>query len=406
MPVPDPCRVAILLPSPWQGGMLRTAIALTQVLGACRAPDGRAVAPVLGLPADGDDNWRDIAHAIEAQGRAAPHPFPVRRMRWVFRSAPETVLMHGLDATASWPARMAVPTDGLHDFRDCDAWIVFGSMTEGYVVPLRPRAVFCADLPYRYVAEPSSWFTPEIRERMAETFLGWRHARAVFTTTPRTASDLVTFAGVPGALVRLLPTPVDPPSGPVPAPRPPGETILWVTNAAAHRNHARTLAALRRYWDELGGRFDVAVCGPGTEALRPGASDHPMARALEADAALASRIRVLGRLDDASYLAAVADSGFVLHNALTDGFTFAGFDAARAGRHFVGSDHQAMRHLAERYGIDTIWYDPRDVAALATALMRAEAAARAGEVPRHAPRADDPAARLAAYQALLHQVLA
>jgi glycosyltransferase involved in cell wall biosynthesis len=266
--------------------------------------------------------------------------------------------------------------------------------------------VFCADLLYRYVAEPASWFTPEIRERMAQTFLGWRHARAVFATTPRTASDVVSFAGVPGARVRLLPTLIDPPSGPAPPPRPPGETILWVTNATSHKNHARTLAALRRYWDELGGRFDVVVCGAGTEALRPGASDHPMAQALSADPALARRFRILGRIDDATYLAAVADSGFVLHNALMDNGTFAAFDAARAGRHFVSSDYPSMRYLAQRYGIDTIWYPPRDVAAMAASLARAEAALRAGEAPRHQLRADDPAERLAAYQALLHQVLA
>ena len=382
--------------------MLRSAITLTQVLGACHAPDGRPVAPVLGLLAEGDYDWP----ALEAEGRHAAHPYQLRRMRWVARGAAEVAAMYRLSPDPAWPAQLSVPEDGLYGFRDCAAWIVFGAMTEGYVAPLRPRAVFCADVLYRYVIQPISWFTPELRDLMARTFLGWRHARAVFATTPGTAADATSFAGVARERVMLLPTLVDPPSGKLPPRRPPGRSILWVTNGAPHKNQMRTLAALRRYWDELGGSYDVVICGAGTEDLRPGASEHEMARALVADAALAGRIRILGRVSDAAYLAALADSAFVLHNALTDNGTFVAFDAARAGRYFVSSDYPAMRYLAERYGVDTIWFPPRDVAATAAALARAEAAVHAGQTPHHALRADDPQERQRGYQTMLERVLA
>ncbi|MEI9891992.1 MAG: hypothetical protein WDN45_17350 [Caulobacteraceae bacterium] len=66
-----------------------------------------------------------------------------------------------------------------------------------------------------------------------DTFLHWRAARCVFSTTPGTVTDNVSFAGVTGSKALLLPTLVDPVAGVASREAgPPGDYILWVTNTS------------------------------------------------------------------------------------------------------------------------------------------------------------------------------
>ena len=399
------CRIAILLPAGWHGGMVRSAWALADLLGGLRAPDGRSIEVVVGLRRDGGYDW----DALEARARSAPYPLSVRRLVWANKSPralnamaartiiPERLVSHGV-----------LPCDGLHDFMDCEAWITFGTSMEGYVPPIRPRAVFCADHIGRYVTGPDDFMNPIRKTLMDETFLGWRHSLCVFSTTPRTASDTVSFAGVPGARVMLLPTLVDPIRGVVPPlPQAPGERILWVTNPSRHKNHLMALEALRLYWTQLHGTMDVTVCGAFNESLRPGrGSDHPFARALEQVDSIIDRFHFAGETDDATFLRKVSESAFVWHNVVIDNGTFVAFDAARAGRHFVSSDYPQMRYLAERYGIEVSWFSSSDPKAAAQALLSAEQKVRAGQTPNHALRADDPAERARAYQGLVNVLMA
>lgn len=399
------CRVAILLPAIWHGGMLRNAWALADTIGDLRAPDGRPLEVVIGFRRDGAYDWP----AFEARARQASYRLSIRKLDWSFKPpailnvmAARELIPEGL-VTYGW-----MPRDGLHDFLDCEGWIVFGTSLEGYVAPLRPRIIYCADHISRYVPEAERFRTPEHKKLTDETFLGWRHARCVFATTPRTISDTVSYAGVVSRNVKLVPTLIDPVRDtPVPQMRPPGDRILWVTNPARHKNHLKALEALRLYWQEFDGRLDVLICGPSTDQLRPAsASDHPFAEALRNRPRLIERIAFAGEADDAAFLDLIADSAFVWHNVIMDNGTFTAFDAARAGRHFVSSDYPSMRYLADRYGIDGIWFPATDARAAAAALREAERRLRAGEAPRHVLVADDPQERVRAYQGLLDTLLA
>ena len=397
------CRIALFLPQAWYGGMERNAWALAELLSGLRAPDGRPIEVVIGLRGDGRYDWE----ALEAQARASSGRIAVRRLKWVQRSGEAVNAMFGDGTVPPGVQRASLPFDGLYNFLDSDAWVVFATTYEGYVPAVRPTAVYSADHIHRYVPLPTSHLTPALIEQNDDTLLYWRRARCVFSTTPGTVSDSIGYAGVAASRALLLPTLVDPLAGvSTPAPRPPGDYILWVTNTSPHKNHAKALEALKIYWTEFGGNLDVVVCGSLVETLKPGSrSTHALTVGLEKGAGWSHRVRILGHVDDEAFFDLVAGSAFIWHNAIIDNGTFVAFDAARADRRVVSSDYPAMRYLTERYGIDTSWFPASDPAAAAQALLHAEREVRAGRKPNHRLKADDPAERATAYQHMIEMLL-
>ena len=130
-------KVAILLPNVWRGGMLRNAFALADLL-ACREWDriGK-VNVILGLRRDGQYDWP----SLHATARASLGSVSVRDMEWT--SCPIDTARRMFPSLAPVPPaveEVVMPRDYRHNFLDCDAWIVFGQSTEGYVAPLRPYA--------------------------------------------------------------------------------------------------------------------------------------------------------------------------------------------------------------------------------------------------------------------------
>ena len=108
------------------------------------------------------------------------------------------------DAGRDFLSAMYVPADGLLNFMDCEAWIIVGA-NEGYVPKLRPTAIYCPDLARRYSSDPRDVLTPDDKRKMDETYLSWRHARCVFTTSPSALADIVSFSGVAPARALLTP---------------------------------------------------------------------------------------------------------------------------------------------------------------------------------------------------------
>jgi hypothetical protein len=249
---------------------------------------------------------------------------------------------------------------------------------------------------------------PGISGDLHETYLGWRHARTVFATTPQTLEDVVGFAGVRRAQTLLVPTLVQP----VPAEEAGGESpiaepsIVWVTNGSLHKNHANAIESLRIYYDELGGALPLVVMGESTSTTMDptGDSQTAAARALRAAPSVARRTTFLGRPPDRTFHAVIRGAAVVWHNVIIDNGTFVAFDAARGNRHLVSSDYPQMRYLCERYGIDAFWHPSGDPRAAAQALLDAERAHRSGGSPAHALREDAPAELESAYGTVIRRI--
>ena len=397
-----------MLPNEWRGGMLRNARALAGLIAGRSWLGIGAVEVVVGLRSHGPCDWAALEREF---GAAGPH-VSLRRMDWERRPVAGLRTIFGsLPGLPDMIAECSVPRDHGHDFLDCDAWILFGSSLEGFVVPARPVAVYCADLIQRYVPEIFAGDGEECRwARQVETHLGWRQARCVFATTPQTLSDAVSYAGVRRDRALLAPTLVDPIGGARPLPpsgRSTGELyILWITNTSPHKNHQAAMEALRSYYGELDGTLPVVVAGTHSNLLAPGAdADYPACRVIREARDMLPHLRFAGEVTDAAYLRLVSGAALVWHNVIADNGTFVAFDAARAGRHFVSSDYPQMRYLCERYGFAALWHPANDPRAAALALVEAERRAAAGADPGHALRQDSDDERHIAYGALLAMLL-
>ncbi len=402
-------KIAILLPNVWRGGMLRNALSLAELIAGHDWDGLGRIGVVIGLRRDGDYDWP----ALEETARTSRGTISIRRMDWA--SWPSLHVQRMFPTLADMPrtvSELAIPTDRRHNFLDCDAWIVFGRSTEGHLAPLRPYAVYCADLLQRYV--PQIFDTPDGQEQpwvwalQTTTFLGWRAARCVFATTPQTLGDVVGYAGVRASQALLTPTLIEwPKHRPQIAARD-GSTpaIVWVTNPAPHKNHAAAVRAAGIYYEELGGTLPLVVVGTGSEKLDPRTGgDTTGARAFRSAPAVLERTRFAGEVSDAAYQHLIGGAAIVWHNVIMDNGTFVAFDAARAGRHLVSSDYPQMRYLCERYGVAPIWHPADDPAAAARALITAEGRFRAGERPAHALREDADSERLGAYGTVLQRLL-
>jgi hypothetical protein len=382
--------------------MLRNASALAALLAQTQWPSVGRLKVVVGLLRSGPYDWSTLGRQFAALGSNVS----LRRMNW--ESWPVNSITTMFNTLAPLPdaiTHCSVPRDYGYDFLDCDAWIVFGSSLEGFVVPARPLAIYCADMIQRYVPQiyaGTGFEDPWMRQ--IATHLGWRSARCVFCTTPHTRTDAVSYAGVRASRALLAPTLAEPIAGGL-HPFRPGTSdpyILWITNPSMHKNHQKAMDALRHYYSELGGTLPVVVAGSDSDLLAPDSgAELQSSRSLKAATDVVPHLRFVGEVTNTAYLRLVSEAAVVWHNVIIDNGTFVAFDAARAGRHFVSSDYPQMRYLCERYGIAASWYKAGEPAVAAAALLVAERAAAAGQDPGHNLHQDFPEERRAAYGAML-----
>jgi glycosyltransferase involved in cell wall biosynthesis len=389
--------------------MLRNAYTLARLITRHEWAGLGKISVVIGLRREAPYDWVSVESRIRDCGVAVS----LRRMEWTAWGV-ETVrcMFPSLNQIPSVVDEVMLPRDYRHNFLDCDAWIVFGQSIEGYVAPVRPFAVYCADLIQRYVPQIFDSGDPvrhlHVWGRQTQTFLGWRAARCVFATTPQTRRDVISYAGVPSDRALLAPTLIDPLVGAGVAQHFEADQphIVWVTNNSPHKNQAMAVNAARIYYDELGGDLSLTVVGSDSNLLDPRSGSASIgAVAFERTPGVTRRTDFAGEVSDAVYSRIVQNAAVVWHNVIVDNGTFVAFDAARYNRHMVSSDYPQMRYLCDHYGIVPIWHRADDPRAAAEALLLAEGRFKAGERPLHSLREDTEGERLAGYGAILQVLL-
>jgi hypothetical protein len=401
-------RIAILLPNVWRGGMLRNAFALARLIASHDWADLGKIDVVIGLRREAPYDWMAIESSIKNCGAGVS----LRRMEWTsWNVAAASRILPSLESLPEIISDVMLPRDYRHNFLDCDAWIIFGQSIEGHVAPWRPYAVYCADLIQRYVPRIFGSGGPQhhqIWARQLQTFLGWRAARCVFATTPQTQRDVISYAGVPGSRALLAPTLVEPLVGTTVS-QPSGvnePSIVWVTNASPHKNHAMGVAAARIYYEELSGTLPLVVIGNDSHLLDPRVgSGIAGADAFKQASEVMRHAHFIGEVSDAVYSRIVQAAAVIWHNVIADNGTFVAFDAARFDRHLVSSDYPQMRYLCERYGVVPIWHRADNPSTAAQALLLAERRFKAEERPLHKIRQDTEDERLTGYGAVLRLLL-
>jgi glycosyltransferase involved in cell wall biosynthesis len=395
-------RVAVLLPQPYRGGSLKGTRDLCLLLRAAGAE------PVCGLLAD-TYAWEQLA-PFRAAG------IPVRPTTWPTIRPEEAAAICRLhpqvEADPRAAGRWTAPHDAGSGFLDCDLWLVVSDRCPARVLPLRPVVALVYDCIQRYVPElfdAHAWRVYEgvFREQALDA---WR----VLATTPPTLRDLIDFAGVPARRTRLLPVHYLPPESDAEdsavTPSPPaaaGGGVLWLSNAARHKNHLALLDGLEEYWAG-GGRLGVTLAGVETGLLAGGSTIHYHLEVQRRIAALGrwrSRLRVVGELPESAFRRALRGATALLHGARADNGTFAVIDAGICGTPALSSDYPQMRHLAETFALAPRWFAADDPAGLAARLHEVEAdPQRVDPAPVRAAIARQRAAAVAALRALLAEV--
>jgi glycosyltransferase involved in cell wall biosynthesis len=376
-------KIAVFLPRPWRGGMLRAVQGFCSALLSAAVRQGRDIELVLSIQAN--------TYKVNEIDLTDPR-LTVRETRWTVLSDGESRLL-GIANTECVPPYVR-PTDGGRDFMDCSLWIVFGAYflpEVGVLAPLRPYYVYVPDLIQRNI--------PQIYgDEVIPLGSGWlmntgliltiRHAERVLVTTPQTAEDAVGYAGAARDKVILMPLwlverSINGTAGPG-WERP---YLLWVSNTTPHKNHSHAIDALEKYYEQ-GGTLDTLLVGAlahGTSVARRHRArkpDRPYWRST-ADKSnetrfTSKRLHFLGEVSDRQHMNLIAGARFVWHNVLYDSGSFIALDTAHAGVPLLSSDYPEMRYVCDVFNIPCSFFSPTDVESAADALGRMERSVQDG----------------------------
>lgn len=273
-----------------------------------------------------------------------------------------------------------ISADG-NDFLDCETWILYHPPSEGVVAPLRPFAIFCADLLSRIVPQA---FDPAKRQDspswlgILNSFETYRLADMVFTTTERTRADVVAYAGVPKVRTMVAPQFVE--SGneaEAVAENPVGldRYFLWTSNDTPHKNHDRAFSMLEQFYsDRPADAIPVVLTGVGTEHFDPrqpptGHPYHEEIRArIAASPKLMENVVFMGTLGRPEFLAVLKGAAFLWHNVIYDNGTAAVYEAAEVGVPSLATDYPQMRFFDEKFGTRACFFSAFDIEAGTEAL--------------------------------------
>ena len=377
-------RVAVILPKAYRGGTLRATKDLAKMLKWGSRQRGVELDVVLACRKDVYDFDSEFSEIRE-------FGIQVRPLEWKTVTDEARTIGElsstGLVADARHD-QFALPCDGSNDFLDCDFWLFVSDRFDVPLLPIRPYGAVIFDYIQRYVPEV---FTDSQFVLQAEGMIPFvREASFLIVTTPATRGDLNAYAGVPERKIFQIPLffeLIKECEGPRLWKE---EYIVWVSNPTPHKNHARVLRGLEKYYDELGGKLKTILVGPEVDFFsasndRPGIKEMPTVarvRSLISNSpSLLKNLRITGELPPAAYASAIKHARFLLHGNLYDNGTFSVIDAASLGVPSLSSRYPAMEYLNELCRLNLMFFDPYSVDDLAQALKLMESRERPVDLP-------------------------
>jgi len=376
--------IMVVMPHPWKGGFFRVAAALCNALDEM-VVDGSRFRVILGVPAEYECTERYLLNANVSVEQIAYQGADVFDTRFV---DPEKVeRLCGLPLVT--PAA-TLPYGDPGPIGEVDAYILLSALYfEGVFVSRKPYAVYVADMIQRYVPEIYSdaganyGAPPWKMDRHQRAAL--KEAKCVFATTAQTLNDTLHYGGVePSNTMRFPMFAMDiadrqSPDRPQKARRSydlrdlisqnnfkveAGRYFLWVTNAAAHKNHVNAFRALRHYYESLGGDLKCLICGPVTDMLIPGELASPyhskVYNEIRQWTGYNDHVKVLGYLSDHTYLSLLKDAKFLWHNVIYDNGTFSIIEASSVGTPVLSSDYPQIRFIDEQFKVGSKFFNARD----------------------------------------------
>jgi glycosyltransferase involved in cell wall biosynthesis len=354
-------RIAVIVPVGYRGGSLRGAKLLAQALWEGSRQKGEEAEIIFAHLDDPaiytNEEFTDLHPAITRR------PYQWKNLN--YSEAYRAMYYAGHDQWQTSSAEYLVPDDGMKQFMDCDLWVIISDRLPLPLLPVRPYICMVYDYLQRYEAIlPHGADLPFLNAARA--------AERVLVTTHFTERDALQYAGIkPNKLVRVpMLAPVMQMVSSYAMPQDAGSYFLWTTNAAPHKNHLNAIAALKIYYEKLGGTLECRITGVNTEKLLMSDASHivPAAKLFKTSELLKKNLSWLGELPEASYQSQLVGAAFLWHAGCIDNGTFSVIEAAYSRVPSLSSDYPAMREIDKQFSLNLQWMDAHDPQHMAAQL--------------------------------------
>lgn len=356
-------RLAVILPAPYTGGVVRSLINICRMLVIGARACGDELSLTLGLPKG--QSW-SLHHQRIVAG------FGIQTRFFELQSIARASLdgaysSFGINTTVDLPAEAVVFNDGIANFEDSDFWYLISDAVPSPLPAHRKYACMIYDYANRY--EPSI-FDEEQWKGFHFRADATQGAAFVVTTTAQTRRDAITFAGADPERVHVFPLefdPVDSTNFDITLPElemfPVESFVLWPTIISQHENHLPVLAGLEEYLAT--NDMQVVVIGKGTSSFNPH-NEHPSIRhpyvesvrkLIASSRLLYKRIVFKDFVSDEVMLALMRKALCVLHTSRGDNGSYTVVEAAWQGTPSLSNRYPAMENLGEYFGIPLEFFD-------------------------------------------------
>lgn len=369
-------RLALILPAPYSGGVVRSLINICRMLTMGARACGDELYLTLGLPKD--QEWLPDNERVVAELGIQTRLFERRTMACA--SLAGAYERHGVDVSPDLAQEILVFDDGITNFEDADFWYLISDTVPAVLPAHRRYACMIYDYAWRYVPEIFSegqW--QDFRFRAATT----QNADFVVTTTPQARRDAINFAGAAPDRVLVFPSEFDPVDCAGFDPNPaeveafaPQSFVLWPTIISGHENHLAVLAGLDAFLGETNLR--VVVIGKGTSSFDP-LNDKPsiqhsyvesVRKLVASFPLLRERVVFLDFVSDEALMALMRKALCVLHTSRGDNGSYTVVEAAWQGTPSLSNRYPAMEDVGAYFGLPLEFFDYYRPGSLAEGLRR------------------------------------
>jgi len=360
--IPMNYRLAVILPSPFSGGVIRSLINICRmlVLGAQRSGDKLKL--VVGLPRMQGWSIRN-AEIFSSLGIET---------RFFDQKAIQSDKLKGSYACLGVSLEDGIPDttiffdDGIANFEDVDFWYLISDSVLGPLPAHRKYACMVYDYANRYVPEifdESQWKKFYLRAGVATS------ADFIVTTTRQTRLDAINFAGVNPEKAHVFPIEFDAIDDGFEL-----DTklvnqfdsrsfILWPTILSGHENHESALLDLEIFLKN--NDLQVLIIGRGTNSFNPKNHepmvDHPYIRRIrgliDSSEILEERLIFLDYVSDKLLLTLMRLAFCILHTSHGDNGTYTVVEAAWQGTPAISNRYPAMEEVGEYFKLPLEFFD-------------------------------------------------
>ena len=362
-------KIAVFLPVKYQGGVLRGVKNIVKMLAVGSQRCGDDVIIVLSILKDAYDVSRDFADILLYKN------VRIRETVWetLDHDSVEMVFEFAkINQRKNIYPFYSVPNDMINCFYDCDYWLLITDRTDYPILPLREYCI----VPYDYIQRHVNFGA---KFSFISFIQNVRGAKNVFVTTPQTRTDCSFFCGIDINRVHLLDIECDFDSCNIGKKKNENfkNYILWISNAAIHKNHMAALQALQFYYEEENGSLPVIIIGTGMDSFNyKNRNDYINAdncgyieecRAFIKNSVLKDKMEFNGFVTDYKRNELLYNARFLLHPVKVDNGTFSVIEAAYMGVPSLSNDYPQMRFLDEKFKLNLGFADfdnPRNTAKL------------------------------------------